>query len=166
MSVINPFDFFVEPSAQTLPFSYSKDLRGDLAAYLEVDEGGPLLEAALSGLEPAGKCTVDFLVGLNEQVHQTVAHVIRMDPGVQTPDETLSLRSGSCRDSAWLLIQMMRRLGFAARFVSGYLIQLKADIDPIEGPLGTRNSPKPGFGESLSSWLRGKDSFKNVPSGS
>ena len=138
MSVINPFDFFVEPSAETLPFSYSKDLRGDLAAYLEVDEGGPLLEAAISGLEPAGKRTVDFLVGLNEQVHQTVTHVIRMEPGVQTPDETLSLRSGSCRDSAWLLIQMMRRLGFAARFVSGYLIQLKADIDPIEGPLGTR----------------------------
>ncbi len=138
MSVINPFDFFVEPYAETLPFSYADDLRGDLAPYMEVDDGGPLLEAAVAGLEPAGKRTIDFLVGLNAQIAKTVAHLVRMEPGVQTPDETLSLASGSCRDSAWLLVQMMRSLGFAARFVSGYLIQLKADIDPIDGPLGTR----------------------------
>ncbi len=138
MSVINPFDFFVEPHAETLPFRYADDLRGDLAAYMEVDEGGPLLEAAVASLEPAGKRTIDFLVGLNTQIEHTVAHLVRMEPGVQTPDQTLSLASGSCRDSAWLLVQIMRSLGFAARFVSGYLIQLRADIDPIDGPLGTR----------------------------
>lgn len=122
MSVINPFDFFVEPYAETLPFRYADDLRGDLAAYMEVDEGGPLLEAAVASLEPAGKRTIDFLVGLNTQIEHTVAHLVRMEPGVQTPDQTLSLASGSCRDSAWLLVQIMRSLGFAARFVSGYLI--------------------------------------------
>ena len=139
MSVVNPFDFFVEPYAETLPFRYPDDLSADLAAYREVAEDGPMLEAAVAALEPGGKRTIDFLVGLNAQVQQAVTYLVRLEPGVQSPDTTLSLGSGSCRDSAWLLVQMFRRLGLAARFVSGYLIQLKADIDPIEGPMGTRN---------------------------
>ena len=138
MTVINPFDFFIEPYAAALPFSYPEDLSGDLAAYMEVDEDGPLLEAAVAKLEPAGAPTVDFLVGLNAQISRDVSYIVRMEPGVQTPDQTLALGSGSCRDSAWLLVQMLRRLGLAARFVSGYLLQLTADIDPIEGPLGTQ----------------------------
>jgi uncharacterized protein (DUF2126 family)/transglutaminase-like putative cysteine protease len=138
MNVVNPFDFFVEPYAEALPFSYPDDLTLDLAAYREVDEDGPLLSAAVARLRPNGKRTVDFLVGLNAEIQQMVRYVVRMEAGVQTPDETLMLGSGSCRDSAWLLVQMARKLGLPARFVSGYLLQLKADIDPVEGPQGTR----------------------------
>jgi uncharacterized protein (DUF2126 family)/transglutaminase-like putative cysteine protease len=138
MAVINPFDFFIEPYAETLPFRYDDEVRSDLAPYLEVADDGPLLQAAVDRQQIDGKPTVDFLVGLNAEIQRSVSYLVRLEPGVQTPDETLALASGSCRDSAWLLVQMARKLGFAARFVSGYLIQLKADIDPIEGAQGTQ----------------------------
>ena len=138
MTVINPFDFFVEPYAEHFPFAYPEELARDLAAYFEVDEDGPLLTDLVRSVDPAGRTTVNYLVYLNAEVQSRIAYVVRMEPGVQRPDETLALGSGSCRDSAWLLVQAMRKMGLAARFVSGYLIQLKADIDPIEGPLGTQ----------------------------
>jgi uncharacterized protein (DUF2126 family)/transglutaminase-like putative cysteine protease len=138
MSVINPFDFFVEPDAEFMPFRYAEDLRADLAAYMQVDEDGPLLREVVAALAPHGQRTTDFLVGLNAQVQRQVAYLVRMEPGVQTPDQTLAIGSGSCRDSAWLLVQIIRSLGLAARFVSGYLIQLKADIDPVDGAQGTQ----------------------------
>jgi len=138
MVVINPFDFFVEPYATTLPFSYPGQLAQDLSPYLAVDDNGPLLEAMFNDLRPEGQGTVDFIVGVNEQISRQVAYTVRMEVGVQTPDETIALKLGSCRDSGWLLVQLLRRMGLAARFVSGYLIQLKADIDPVEGAQGTR----------------------------
>ncbi len=138
MAVYNPFDFFVEPYATKFPFAYEPGLKTELTPYLETAPCGPLLSKYVDGVDRSAATTVDFLVALNAAIQKSVRYVIRLEPGVQTPEETLELESGSCRDSAWLLVQILRQLGLAARFVSGYLIQLKADIDPIEGPLGTR----------------------------
>ena len=134
MTVVNPFDFFVESYATSFPFQYTGDLKTELAPYLETIEPGPLFAAYLKDIPREADSTVDFLVDLNAKLQKKVSYVIRMEPGIQTPEETLAAGSGSCRDSAWLLIHIFRHLGLAARFVSGYLIQLRPDIDPIEGP--------------------------------
>uniref|UniRef100_B0SXH9 Transglutaminase domain protein n=1 Tax=Caulobacter sp. (strain K31) TaxID=366602 RepID=B0SXH9_CAUSK len=137
MSVVNPFDFFVEPYAETLPFAYPDELGGELAPYLACDDDSPALAAYVETLETGSSSTINFLVDLNARLQREISYLVRMDPGVQTPEQTLALASGSCRDSAWLLVQILRKLGLAARFVSGYLIQLKADIDALDGPSGT-----------------------------
>jgi uncharacterized protein (DUF2126 family)/transglutaminase-like putative cysteine protease len=134
MTVINPFDFFVEPYANAFPFKYPDGLKTELAPYLEAAEPGPLLAAYLRSIPREADSTVNFLVELNANLQKKIRYIIRMEPGVQTPEETLARGAGSCRDSAWLLIQTLRHLGLAARFVSGYLIQLRPDIDPVEGP--------------------------------
>ncbi len=137
LSVINPFDFFVETEAETFPFAYGQDLRDELAPYLVTEPAGPSLAAFLAELPQGPANTVNFIVDLNARLQRMIAYGIRMEPGVQDPEHTLRVRSGSCRDTSWLLVQALRHLGLAARFVSGYLVQMKADIDPIEGPRGT-----------------------------
>ena len=138
MTVINPFDFFVEESAQTWPFAYDDTLARDLAPYLEVDEIGPRQREWLSEVARTPTPVIDFLVALNRRVFADVAYSVRMETGVQAPEHTLAARIGSCRDSAWLLVDTLRRLGLAARFASGYLIQLAPDPDaqPPGGPPG------------------------------
>jgi uncharacterized protein (DUF2126 family)/transglutaminase-like putative cysteine protease len=139
MSVINPFDFFVEPYAEKFPFLYPDDLKSELGPYLAMETPGPLLAAYLAKIPREAPSTVDFLVDLNARLREQIRYIIRMEPGIQTPEETLASGAGSCRDSAWLLIQALRHLGLATRFVSGYLIQLRPDIDPIEGPREVEN---------------------------
>ncbi|MGE5476337.1 MAG: DUF2126 domain-containing protein [Bacteroidales bacterium] len=137
LSVINPFDFFLEPSAEKFPFRYAPELDHELGPFLACDEAGPRLKEFLATIPTAEPVpTTNFLVALNQRLQQEIRYTIRMEPGVQTPEQTLSLRSGSCRDSAWLLVQVLRRLGLAARFVSGYLIQLVPDVKPLDGPAG------------------------------
>ncbi len=137
LDIVNPFDFFLEEEAEKVPFDYAPELREELAPYLRKVENLPLVDQLVRALEPKGQRTIDFLVDLNRLVHERTKYVIRLEPGVQTPDETLEKKSGSCRDSAWLLVQVLRRLGIAARFASGYLIQLKADQKSLDGPSGT-----------------------------
>ncbi len=183
MAVFNPFDFFLEPSAERFPFKYDRALDHELAPFLLRGTPTPEFTRYLGKirrnfLQPAGVAapagpapvphseagsldphhgggvlphvdplpaepaddarprTIDFLVGLNQALWQDVRYLIRLEAGVQSPEETLQLGSGSCRDSAWLLCQLLRHLGLAARFVSGYLIQLKPDVASLDGPSG------------------------------
>jgi uncharacterized protein (DUF2126 family)/transglutaminase-like putative cysteine protease len=137
MTVYNPFDFFVEPEAERWPFDYAEDLRDDLSIYLKPEPAGPRFKALLASIGRNEQNIVDLIVGLNARIQREIGYVIRMETGVQTPEDTLELGRGACRDSSWLLVQVFRRLGIAARFVSGYLIQLKPDIVELDGPRGT-----------------------------
>lgn len=137
MTVYNPFDFFVEPQAEVWPFDYPEDLREDLSIYRRPEPADGTLQRFLDTIDRSPTNTVSFLVDLNARIRREVNYVVRLEPGVQTPSETLALARGSCRDSSWLLVQVLRHLGFAARFVSGYLIQLKPDVVALDGPPGT-----------------------------
>jgi uncharacterized protein (DUF2126 family)/transglutaminase-like putative cysteine protease len=144
LKVINPFDFFIEDYAEKVGFEYPKALAEDLKPYLRpVDDSGEgsgpgeLTQAWVKNFTVAsGTRTIDFLVALNRAVNADVGYSVRMEPGVQTPDYTLKSGIGSCRDSAWLLVSILRQLGLAARFVSGYLVQLTSDVEALDGPSG------------------------------
>jgi uncharacterized protein (DUF2126 family) len=136
MAVYNPFDFFLEPGAEQFPFQYAEPLAHDLRPYLARMPATPRFAAWLERIDRKPQRTVDFLVGLNQRLQREIRYLIRMEPGVQTPEQTLIQGSGSCRDSGWLLVQLLRHLGLAARFVSGYLIQLRPDVKALDGPSG------------------------------
>ena len=136
MTVINPFDFFLEESAEHIPFKYDKQLLKDLAPYLALAENGSKLKAWVKQIPRRKTPTVQFLVEINQRLQQEIGYEIRLEPGVQTCEQTLTRKSGSCRDTGWLLVQILRHLGLAARFVSGYLVQLKPDVKSLDGPSG------------------------------
>jgi uncharacterized protein (DUF2126 family)/transglutaminase-like putative cysteine protease len=140
MATINPFDFFLEPQAETWPFQYDEILAEELAPFRVLTTPGPLLAALIAEMHETfdgnDLRVIDMLVETNRVLNERVSYVVRMEPGVYTPEETLGLAKGSCRDSAWTLVNLLRHLGYAARFVSGYLIQLTSDIKPIDGPGG------------------------------
>jgi uncharacterized protein (DUF2126 family)/transglutaminase-like putative cysteine protease len=139
MAVYNPFDFFLEDSAEKYPFEYEPAVKRELAPFLKVAPAGKLMRDYLATIDGSEMRTIDFLVGVNQRVWKDVKYGIRLEPGVQTTDQTLKLRSGSCRDSGWLLVMLLRHMGLAARFVSGYLIQLKPDVKSLDGPSGAES---------------------------
>lgn len=136
LKTINPFDFFVEEYAVDFPFQYDETLQKELIPYLEIAEDGPLLKDFLKTIDRKPQKTIDFLIGINQKLHNYLNYTVRMEPGVQSCEETLAKRLGSCRDFAWLLVQIYRHLGIGSRFVSGYLVQLTADEKSLDGPSG------------------------------
>lgn len=136
MAVFNPFDFFLEEYAEHFPFEYTAEEQRELAPYRVTAPLTPRFAGYLEGISRDKVRTIDFLVNLNQRLSQDVKYLIRLEPGVQTPEQTLEKASGSCRDSAWLLAQLLRHCGLATRFVSGYLIQLVADVKSLDGPSG------------------------------
>jgi uncharacterized protein (DUF2126 family) len=136
MTVFNPFDFFLAPHAESFPFKYDAEETRELVPFLITTPATPLLQEYVSGISRGSCRTIDFIVEVNHRLANDIRYLIRMEPGVQSPEETLKNRSGSCRDSAALLVQTMRHLGLAARFVSGYLIQLAPDVKSLDGPVG------------------------------
>jgi uncharacterized protein (DUF2126 family)/transglutaminase-like putative cysteine protease len=137
LQTINPFNFLLEDYAVTYPFSYTPQEKKELAAFLEVSEAQPLLRHWVENHRQENVYTVNFLSHLNGQLAGDIGHIIRLEEGIHSCEETLSTKQGSCRDTAWLLVQILRHYGLAARFVSGYLIQLKPDIAPLDGPMGS-----------------------------
>lgn len=133
----NPFDFFLEDYVKTFPFSYESSLKEELAPYLEIKEQGPALRAWLVDIDCEEQSIIDFLVAINQKLNASLAYTVRLEPGIQSCDDTLTLGSGSCRDMAWFLCQALRHLGLATRFTSGYLIQLSPDVKSLDGPSGT-----------------------------
>ncbi len=137
MAVYNPFDFFLEPTAEKFPFEYDPLLKQELAPYLATEPATERVSAMLAKIDRRERRSIDFLVDVNQLVASSIRYLIRMEAGVQSPDETLALAAGSCRDSGWLLVQLLRHCGLAARFASGYLIQLTPDVKALDGPSGT-----------------------------
>ena len=127
LTEFNPFDFFIEDYAEFYPFNYNPQLRKELTLYLEITEYGQFLTTWLNDVDRSKQNLIDFLVYLNMRLWEDISHTVRMEPGIQSCENTLKTRSGSCRDSSWLFVQILRHLGLAARFVSGYLIQLVSD---------------------------------------
>jgi uncharacterized protein (DUF2126 family)/transglutaminase-like putative cysteine protease len=139
MITINPFDFFVEESAKNYPFTYKKELQEELKPYLKIDEKTKILKDFVDSIDKKEKSIIDFLVEINQKINHHLNYTVRLEAGVQTCKTTLDKKLGSCRDFAWLFVQVLRHLGLAARFVSGYLVQLTADVKSLDGPSGPEN---------------------------
>jgi YD repeat-containing protein len=120
-----PLDPIRPNNPQTLsPIVYSRDDRTALAPFIEPctdDDDAILLSWLRNQFGVLDEHALPFLLRLNQAIHDQFVYAERYSEGVQAPDETVRLGSGACRDLAWLMVEALRRLGYAARFVSGYL---------------------------------------------
>ncbi len=132
ISAINPFDFLLEPGSETVTFQYRANRTKDPDPYRATQSAGPLLQSFLRSLTCNQCGTTAFLVDLNSRIKNMIGYTVRMEPGVQSCEQTLERRTGSCRDMAWFLVQVLRHAGFASRFASGYLIQLASTDDSMD----------------------------------
>ncbi|MBS0017528.1 MAG: transglutaminase family protein [Arthrospira sp. SH-MAG29] len=133
---INPFNFVMESYAERYPFIYEEQLGRELIPFLEIDESTPILKDWVEQHRVKDIYTPEFIITINQKLADYIKYTVRFEPGIQTCEETLKTQIGSCRDTAWLMVQILRHYGLAARFVSGYLIQLKPDVPPLDGPPG------------------------------
>jgi transglutaminase-like putative cysteine protease len=121
----NNLELPLSPSAEVFPFAYSLEERFDLETYLRPnhdDPGGHLTAWARQFIRTDGLTgTRDLLVKMNQSIRDNFRYAERDEEGTQAPQETLKLSTGSCRDFALLMMEAVRRLGIATRFVSGYL---------------------------------------------
>ncbi|MDQ3215739.1 MAG: transglutaminase family protein [Pseudomonadota bacterium] len=133
-------DLPLAPHAQRWPFDYSADERFDLSAMLEPhypDPDGRLYEWMRPYLSRASRPdTKELLMSMAEAIKSGLKYEVRNEEGTQTPDQTLTRGSGSCRDYALLMMEAVRRLGMAGRFVSGYLYDPALDTGANEGVVG------------------------------
>ena len=121
----DPLDFLVADYAVAYPFSYQPDDEFLLAPYMTLSDSdaGADVKRWIDGLWSRGEAiqTYSLLQRLNTAIYESMTYTVREEPGVQTASTTLGARAGSCRDFAQLFMAAARRLGLAARFVTGYL---------------------------------------------
>lgn len=137
MTVYNPFDFFVEETAEPGPSNIPRICAPICRSIACRNRRRPPCSASSATIDRRPRNTVTFVTDLNARLQQVISYIVRMEPGVWTPEETLTNGQGSCRDSSWLLVNILRNLGFAAQLRLGYLIQLKPDLISLDGPAGT-----------------------------
>lgn len=121
----------VENPHTATPIVYGKCDRAVLAPFMEPvsdDPDNAFLDWIRDDIAQPDEPALDFLLRTNQRIHQQFSYSTRMEEGTQTPAFTVVQRAGTCRDFAWLMVEALRRLGYAARFVTGYLYSPNASI--------------------------------------
>ncbi len=157
MTVINPFDFFVQEDAEKVPFVYDAILKKELQPYLETMPSTPLVAKLVEAARRKDIRTIDFIVELNMMINTRLKYLIRMEPGVQAPEETLCKGSGSCRDYAWLLGAVVPTTWHGGAICVGVFDSVDGGCEIAGWALGAGEgfygSARVGGGVSAGGWL-------------
>lgn len=135
--------FPVEARAEAVPVQYTPDEWNDLNGYLRPhaeDPDGMVASWAKSFIASEQHRSQDVISRMLETIGATFSYHAREAEGTQPPAETLRSRSGTCRDYAWLMIEALRRIGFACRFVTGYIYDASLDTSSAAGGPGLTGS--------------------------